>query len=85
MSGPDRPRGEPYDRIVYLPVKVAYEGLYDETNGPYFKGLIRMSTANGGVHTYSISESCVLTGYQVLEYESINSAMQLKVAEKADE
>lgn len=56
---PDRPCNEPKDRIVYLPVKVTYEGLADDTNGPYFKGLVQMSPAYPPT-TYSISESQVM-------------------------
>lgn len=55
---PDRPRNAPEDRIVYLPVKVIYEGLADDTNGPYFKGQVLLSPA-GTPQTWSISESCV--------------------------
>jgi hypothetical protein len=58
-DGPDRPRNEPENRIVYLPVKVTYEGLYDPTNGPYFKGVVQMSPAQQPT-TFSISESQVL-------------------------
>jgi hypothetical protein len=67
MNGvPDRPRNAPDNRIVYLPVKVTYEGLADDTNGPYFKGLVQMSPAYPET-TYSISESQVLTAEQIRE------------------
>ena len=56
---PDRPRSAPEDRTVYLPVKVAYEGLADDTNGPYFKGHVHTSPA-GALMTWSISEACVV-------------------------
>lgn len=56
---PDRPRNQPEDRVVYLPVKVTFEGLADPTNGPYFKGLVQMSPAHQPT-TYSISESQVV-------------------------
>ena len=59
MSGPDRERNQPEDRWVYLPVKVTYEGLYDDTNGPYFKGLVQMSPAQEPT-TFSISEDMVV-------------------------
>lgn len=61
---PDRPRAQPDERIVYLPVRVTFEGLADPTNGPYFKGLVQMSSAYPET-TYSISESQVLTREQV--------------------
>lgn len=65
MNGvPDRPRAEPVNRVVYLPVLVTYEGLADDTNGPYFKGLVQMSPAYGPT-TYSISESMVLTADEI--------------------
>jgi hypothetical protein len=56
---PDRPRAAPEDRTTYLPVKVIYEGLADDTNGPYFKGQVLLSPA-GPLQTWSISESCVV-------------------------
>jgi hypothetical protein len=59
MNFPDRPRAEPTDRVVYLPVKVTYEGLYDDAMGPYFKGLIQVSESQSPV-TFSISESMVV-------------------------
>ena len=64
MSGPDRERNQPEDRWVYLPVKVTYEGLYDDTNGPYFKGLVQMSPAQSPM-TFSISESMITLSEEV--------------------
>lgn len=57
---PDRPVRQPTDRVVYLPIRVTWEGLADDTNGPYFKGLLQMSPAQTPT-TYSISESMVVT------------------------
>ena len=63
-DGPDRPRAEPEDRVVYLPVKVTYEGLYDPKNGPYFKGSVQVSPAQAPT-TISISESQVLNENEI--------------------
>jgi len=63
---PDRPYHMPEDRIVYLPIRVQLEGLADDTNGPYFKGWIRISPAQQPF-ILSISESEVLTREQIVE------------------
>ena len=70
---PDRPRNEPVNRIVYLPVLVKFEGLADDTNGPYFKGLVQMSPAYPPT-IYSISESMVVTAADLSSEEPTTEA-----------